>query len=297
MNTNDSPGTHLDDETLSAALDKVDDSVDHVVAAHLAGCAECSHRSERLAAARAALAGAPVEPLDDLARRRLVARALAEASPALSATRQWYRHPALAGGIAAALLVGIAVTVPILRSGRPGRDTAATSSEAALLASAPYLGDLGDVSDPSVLRARLRADLESPSAYGTSGSASAGKSADNAAPGGSSAPAPALAPAAGGPGSPAPPAARTAAPSAPEAATDASRQDLHSQAQALDQTVTGQCTSTLARGPARGAHLVATGVATYRGDPVVAVAFATERGTTVYLAARDGCRVLASYPL
>jgi len=302
MNMNDSPGIHLDDETLSIALDEglrargvpeipgargVPEITDEV-AAHLAGCSECSRRSGLLAAARAALAGAPVEPLDELARRRLVTRALAEASPAVPAARRWYRHPGLAGGIAAALLIVIAVTVPILRSGRSERDKTA-SSEAALLASAPFLGDLGDVSDPAMLRERLQADLGSPSAFATSGGASASKSAaDNAAPPSTVAPVPA----AGATGSGPTPQARTAAPGAPvqatpEAATDAS----------VDQSVAQQCASTVARGPARGARLVATGIGTYRGSPVVTLAFAREQQTTVYLAARDGCRVLASYPL
>jgi hypothetical protein len=42
---------------------------------------------------------------------------------------------------------------------------------------------------------------------------------------------------------------------------------------------------------------VATGTGTYRGSQVVTLAFAREQQTTVYLAARDDCRVLANYPL
>src|ERR687885_382622 len=97
-----SPTSHLDDEALSATLDAPEGS-EEAMPAHLAGCAECAQRRRRLAAARAALATAPVEPLEELTRRRLLSRAVAE-STGEAPSRQRLRHPALTGGIAAALL-------------------------------------------------------------------------------------------------------------------------------------------------------------------------------------------------
>src|ERR671939_1407281 len=120
-----SPTSHPDDEALSGALDQsaADRSEDgQAIAAHLAGCVRCTHRQEELAAARDALAAAPVEPLDDLTRRRLVARALADPVPA-SPPRRRVRHPVLTGSVAAAILA-LLVAVPfVTRDGRTDNRT------------------------------------------------------------------------------------------------------------------------------------------------------------------------------
>src|SRR5207249_7902165 len=113
--------THLDDETLSALIDGAagggtDDATPPAAAAtHLEGCARCARRRDELASARAALAAAPVEPLDDLARRRLVSGALAQAAvtPAGSGAQWFRRHPALVGS-AAAVLLGALLAVPFV---------------------------------------------------------------------------------------------------------------------------------------------------------------------------------------
>src|SRR5262245_3835621 len=78
MTMNPTPD-HLEDEILSALLDgeaagQGGGSLD--AAAHLRACDRCAGRQAELAAARQALAAAPVEPLDELTRRRLVAGAL-----------------------------------------------------------------------------------------------------------------------------------------------------------------------------------------------------------------------------
>src|SRR5919198_5049063 len=103
--------SHLDDEALSATLDAPEDS-EEAMPTHLAGCAECAQRRRQLAAARAALATAPVEPLDELTRRRLLSRAVAQ-STGEAPSRQRLRHPALAGGIAAAIFA-VLMAVPFL---------------------------------------------------------------------------------------------------------------------------------------------------------------------------------------
>lgn len=286
---------HLDDEALSAALDADLGAVPgEATAAHLATCAQCARRRDDLAGARAALASVPVEPLDDLPRRRLVARALAEAPMAgeRAARRPWYLRPAVAGGMAAALFA-ILAAVPFLSGGGD-----ADRGEAAVqaLRDTPFLGDLGDLSDPALVRASLQGML-------TPSEASSGGSAVDEA---------ARLPAEGAPPREAVPAP---APSAPDPGTDlysspgsvrVTGEAQETQPQklragggpaVLDRAVTDECAATLADGPARGARLMATAVGTYRGIPAVVAAFATGPETTAYVVARDDCRVLDRYPV
>lgn len=109
---------------------------------------EAAARRARLTAARDALA-APVHPLDDLARRRLVQGALADAEPdttipARSATsggsdRSRRRWSLLAGAAAAVLVV-----VGVVALTRQVDDGSASKSSGSSTANAPK-GDLGDV--------------------------------------------------------------------------------------------------------------------------------------------------------
>lgn len=106
-----------------------------------------------------------VPPLDDVTRRRLVSRALAESGLAPARHRRAPRLIAVAAAALAVLVIG-AGTALVLRD-EDGGDTVAvlrretTKSEAgedAAEAAAPVsIGDLGDVSDAGVLRDRLRA--------------------------------------------------------------------------------------------------------------------------------------------
>jgi hypothetical protein len=262
--TMDQPAAHLDDEALSAAVDGVlDDGADHLDA-----CADCRARRDHLAAARQALLGAPVEPVDDLTRRRLLAAALDEADPATK-PRPWYLRPAL-GGIAAAVAVALVATPFLLDREQTSRDLTAASEAPA---TAPFLGDLGDVSDP----ATLRAAFDPQAAAGTSlseDSAQRNSAADRA----NEAPTPA-------PGS---------APAAPAAKPPAEAYALRSGGPALDVSFAQACADGLLAKEAKGGRLFATAAATYRNQPAVVVAVIDDRSRrrTVYVLAPDGCQIL-----
>ncbi len=284
--------SHLDDDALSASLD--DALEDAAGQTHLTGCATCSARREQLAAARSALAGAPVEPVDELTRRRLLAAALAEAGPALAPRRPWYQRPALAGGVAAALLALFA-SVPFVtgRDSSSNEEAATASLEAA---ASQFLGDLGDLSDPAVLRERFGAQrslalLDEAHAKTATGGANAGSGSVAEAPEALSSPSP-LSPVAGRPSS-APPAAPAPGPAADTAAQRYGNGE--SDAGGLDRTVADACARTLGDGPARGSVLRAVATGTYQGTPAVVAVFEGERGTTAYVASRDGCRLLTRY--
>lgn len=128
-------------------------------------------RDERLAALL------EVPPLDDVTRRRLVRRALDEPGAVLGETAERRRRTVrVVGAAAAALLVVVGATV-VLRAGDDGGDTTAarpadeepaedagkgaTDEEAA--AAPRAFGELGEVSDPAVLRERLTAVAAAPS--------------------------------------------------------------------------------------------------------------------------------------
>lgn len=286
---------HLDDEALSAALDADLGAVPgEPTAAHLATCAQCARRRDDFAAARAALASAPVEPLDELSRRRLVARALAEAPMAGEepARRPWYLRPAVAGGVAAALLAILAAVPFVSGGGDADREEAAVQA----LRDTPFLGDLGDLSDPALVREGLRGMFTPPEA------SSGGSALDEdtrlpaeGAPPREAVPAPA-------PGAPDPGTDLYSSPGSVRATAEAQKtqpQKLRAGEgpAVLDRAVTDECATTLAEGPARGTRLVATAVGTYRGIPAMVAAFATGPGTTAYVAARDDCRVLDRYPV
>jgi len=279
--------SHLDDDALSASLDG--DLEDAAGQSHLAGCATCSARRHRLAAARAALAAAPVEPVDELTRRRLVAAALEAAGPA-GGRQAWYQRPALAGGVAAALLALLAA-VPFVTGDRTsgnGDEAAGTSLETA---GGEFLGDLGDLSDPTALRERfgtrsraLRAQPETAVAADSAAGSEAGSTPKAAAP--------PQAPVAGQ----SPEEAPLAADATAETYADGNQTTANQAGGAgLDRTVADACARTLAGGPAQGSSLLAVATGMYEGTPAVVAVFEDGAGTTAYVATRQGCRLLASY--
>lgn len=313
--TMDATPDHLDDEIVSALLDG---DADPDAAAHLRACGRCAGRQAELGAARAALAATPVEPLDELTRRRLVAGALQAADKALPAgaaspvrdgrPRWASRHPALIGS-AAAVLLALLVGVPFVVGDNGGSagdaGLSAEAPSAAQESASPFLGDLGDLSDHDRLRLRL-SGAGTGAALGYSAPQEPGASPAGGAS--SPAPAPAAAPTAGGlAGSPA---ARTAAPesgtadsatSTKRAAPDQPAQGARntaadafaaSPAAERDRADTDACVAALLNGPARGGRLVASGTGIFQGRPAIVAAFDLSGGTVAFIADRSGCAVL-----
>ena len=281
--------SHLDDEALSALLDGA--LPDAAGQSHLAGCVTCAARREELAAARDALAGAPVEPVDEVTRRRMVATALEAFGPAGVHSRPWYQRPALAGGVAAVLLA-LFVTVPFVTGDdTTGGDEQAASMEAA---AGEFLGDLGDVSDPAALRERFGARrtlaLKDGEADAGAGAATGGQESAEAP----------MAPEATATAGPPYSAPAAAAPSAADSAAQNRAEGLSARdagTGGLDRTVANACARTLAEGPASGSTLVAVATGTYEGTPAVVAVFDGAAGTTAFVAARDGCRLLIRFSL
>jgi hypothetical protein len=338
---------HLDDEILSALLDgdaTGDAGADRPggmggvpstaapaamgsadAAAHLRACDRCAGRQAELAAARSALAAAPVEPLDDLARRRLVAAALAaaEAAPAaevpaavtpIGRSRWARRHPALIGS-AAAVLLAVLVGVPfVVGNGGSGGDHTLAAQAPVQSSSDSFLGDLGDLSD----RDRLRLRLSGASDTYAAAPAEAGPSPAAGSP--AAAPLPVASPGGGGFAGTAnglaatttapPPAAAsrtagrdtgaggsTASKAAPESATDSASADqaYASDQSARDRADTDRCVAALLNGPARGGRLTRAGTGTYRGRPAIVASFELSGGTEAFITDRADCAVLERF--
>ncbi|HEV7686690.1 MAG TPA: hypothetical protein VGQ80_08975, partial [Acidimicrobiia bacterium] len=295
----------------------------------------CAERRAELAAARAALAGTPVEPLDELTRRRLVAAALGAAGdaapssgrsrPGTSGGSRWARrHPAFVGS-AAAVVLAVLVGVPFVvgHGGSQAQRTlsaAAPAPEAALQSDGAFYGDLGDLSDHGRLRLRL-SGTPAGSDTGFSGTAPAepGPSpAGGAAPG---TPVPALAPVSGGLAGSSSEAARSSSPSttlglrgsgtgssnaaksaAPQegpanGATTSSDAFASDQTASRDRTDADACVAALLNGPARGGRLTGSGTGTFRGRPAIVAAFGLSGGTVAFVADRAGCAVLDHFSL
>lgn len=303
MNMNAHDSSHLNDEALSVLLDGDGETdVPAGAATHLAGCASCAARQAGLAAARTALRVAPVETVDDLTRRRLISAAMAAtAEPAPVVTRRpWYLRPVMAGGVAAALLLVFA-TVAFLGGDKDSNDTVASSAAGSGEIAAAFLGDLGDISDDAAVRAAFGG-----AGLGGSGLLESGTDTDAAANERTVAAPEATATAGGVPAGDAagssayqqdlPDDSQTnfAPPQAPEPRL---ARDEAAKAAVLDRTVTDQCTTALARGPARSARLVAVGIGTYRNTAAVVAAYETAAGTEVFVTARDGCDLLTRYRL
>jgi hypothetical protein len=311
---------HLDDEILSALLDGDADGAGLDAAAHLRACDRCAGRQAELAGARAALAAAPVEPLDELTRRRLVAAALTAAEPAPAGeapaavtpngSRWARRHPALIGS-AAAVLLAVLVGVPfVVGNGGPGRDQTLTAQAPLQSSADSFLGDLGDLSDRDRLRLRLSGAAgdtfaAAPAEAGPSPAAGAPTAAPlaGAAPGSGSlagttndaAVSTTLAPTGRSAGRETVSGSASASKAAPEPATDsasASQGYSSSDQSARDRADTDRCVAALLNGPARGGRLTRAGTGTYRGRPAIVASFELSGGTEAFITDRSDCTVL-----
>jgi hypothetical protein len=323
MTMNPTPD-HLRDEILSALLDgdAGDDGAGPDAVAHLRACDRCAARQAELAGARAALAAAPVEPLDDLARRRMVAVALASADDApadggtavapIGRARWARRHPALVGSVAATVLALLAGVPFVVGNHGTGRGENLTAAAPLQNSGDSFLGDLGDLTDRDRLRLRLSGAAPSDTyAAPAEAAPSAAGGAPTAAPVAASSPS-----GAGAAGIPstttAPPAAgRTvsrqegsngaaASKAGPEAAKDSasadqgfsSNQGYSSDQSARDRADTDACVAALLNGPARGGRLTRAGTGTYRGRPAIVASFELSGGTEAFITDRSGCAVL-----
>ena len=325
MTMNSTPD-HLSDEILSALLDgdpEVAVEVDGVdVAAHLRACDRCAGRQAELAGARAALAAAPIEPLDELTRRRLVAAALAEAdatpageAPATTAIpigrARARRHPALIGS-AAAVVLALLVGVPfVLDGGGPGGNETLTAQAPLRESADSFLGDLGDLTDRDHVRLRLSGAVSDTYA---SPPGEAGPSPAAGAP--TAAPLAGGSPGAGGLAaastttiSPSAPVAGSRSSSRPSDGSDtAAKSSAESQVAAdaatanegfssddqaaRDRADTDRCVAALLDGPARGGRLIRSGTGTYQGRPAIVASFELSGGTVAFITDRTDCRVL-----
>jgi hypothetical protein len=325
--TMDATPDHLDDELLSALLDGDTEAAD--AAAHLRACDRCAGRQAELAGAREALAIAPVEPLDELTRRRLVAAALAAADGAPAAesaatpigrSRWARRHPALIGS-AAAVVLALLVGVPfVLDNGGPGGGETLTALAPSQESASSFLGDLGDLSERDRLRLRL-------SGVASDTYASPPSEAGPSPAAGYSTPAPmaGASPGAGGlAGTPrdgastttisaaAAPAMRgrdsgrttsggdTAAKSSPEsqaADTATANEGFSSDPAARDRADADRCVAALLNGPARGGKLTRSGTGTYQGRPAIVASFELSGGNEAFITDRSSCEVLDRFSI
>jgi hypothetical protein len=152
------------DEALSAYLDGELDAFarDHglteaAARAELEAWPELTSRLAAFERARAA-AQAPVPPLDDVTRRRLVNHAVDELPAPYGPARRSRRWPAIAAIAAAGFLflAGIGAVVSAFSGdGSSSRDSASKAASSATAALHGDVGDLGDVTSASALHALL----------------------------------------------------------------------------------------------------------------------------------------------
>jgi hypothetical protein len=151
--------SHLDDEQVSAAVDG-EASPDEL--AHLEGCETCRSRVEEFRGVARAV-GASVTA-DTALREAAIAAAMAPVGAKVATSR---RRPARLAWLAAAaaLVLGVAVSVPLLRSKETSKSTSAarplerTEQGTPSLGSAADATELGEQSNPSALAELVRQRL------------------------------------------------------------------------------------------------------------------------------------------
>jgi len=176
------------DELISAALDGLlDDAAADLGIPQAEAEALVADHPDRAAALRGAkdlLAASP--PLDDLARRCLVAAALSAAHPRSTAiTGRRRRTIASVAGIAAALVIFAGIGALLAgRSNHDGDDTLAATRAGGQAAIPGVSADFGEVSDPAVLHDLLQAEATplAPEAESLSGKAQRGTDQEGETP-------------------------------------------------------------------------------------------------------------------
>src|SRR5438067_5073053 len=141
---------HPNAETLSAYLDGQAPEAE----GHIATCAECRQELDVLARVRTAVA-APVPPPEEHQKDAAIAAAMDAAAGGSRPSSGRWRVVAVAGGIAAAIVVGLVATRVTTSHKSP---TAASGPVSKNLVRA---GDLGDVNDALGLRQRIEPSLAS----------------------------------------------------------------------------------------------------------------------------------------
>lgn len=125
------PPHHLTDEALSALLDDAttgagDRDARRQAEDHLAACEVCASRRASLDDALARLRAAPIDPVDELTRRRMITRAVETTAPSTDA-RRYRRASALAVAAVAVVVLGVV-----------GAFTLADDDDTAQVASGPF---------------------------------------------------------------------------------------------------------------------------------------------------------------
>lgn len=172
------PPHHLSDEALSAHADVASDrATRREVEDHLDSCDRCAARLETLSRARDALRGGLVEPVDQLARRRLVSRAVSAAAAGGAAGRPSRRVAILTA--AAAVVVTVGVVGAARLGGDRGEPQLAIQAFGLPIGAAEIVEEAGALDDPSQLEAVLRNQVFV--APGGSGGRAAGSGGGSAA--------------------------------------------------------------------------------------------------------------------
>lgn len=287
---------HAGDELLSAHLDDAVEGEERVaLEEHLAACALCRERLSRLGAHAPALS---VEPLDDVARRRLVGNALAAFDDRVVAPRRrppvWWRSPQLLAAAAVTLLMAIGLTAVLSSGGDDDAESVAANAgggEGFAIPEDVVVGHIGTFDDPAALRTYLGTEAEQ-SAGGSGGGAAisgggAGDSAGSTTGEADQAPADGdEAPTDEGTAAPEPAPQELRAPPARTASRPAS-EDPGGRADAE------RCLETLGDAVPADAEIALVATGTFQDQRAVALVFEADGRFLAFVAARDGCTILA----
>lgn len=280
---------HAGDELLSAHLDDAVEGEERVaLEEHLAACDRCRERLARLGAHASALS---VEPLDDVARRRLVGNALAAFDDRVVAPRRrppaWWRSPQLLAAAAVTLLMAIGLTTVLSSGGDDNAESVATNAGAGEGFAIPedvVVGDIGTFDDPAALRTYLGVEAERLSGgSGGGASMSGGDTGDSA---GSATGDADEAPADEGAAAPESAPQELRAPPARTGSRPAT-EDRDGRADAE------RCLGTLGDTVPADAEIALVATGTFQDQRAVALVFESDGRFLAFVAARDGCTILA----